>query len=1309
MSTREQNSSDAYILIRWTLLKNVVKAVSCFRRSSGCGLRWDQNDEFLDNYHVRVELRNFLAEGLQTIRTRCIESRFGPQRGPRALDRYGRFHSMMQDILTLLTVMESRLADMAVNRTLYHIYNAFHRRPEFRRTLRFLTKCLQQTIAAACTFLGEENEMPSLKDAICVHGLTTAITEFSIVYDKTRTAIYYHPDQLNPQGQCVAMVPDALMCMNSFIFLLETASTRALRFYKAAERDTMETLYRDHEGDLNQLKKLKHPNSSVDCDVSIHITDSDDDIACGKLENHHPTAFPSSRSARSVNSGSSANNISTYLLHMNIFNWCDRTIWADLFPAQGALFDFVGMYRSGKIPPVVLARLKAASSVAVAMTIAALYGAQGHRPQAPLASFTIAYLGGSPTAGASVVICFNRAVGTVAACVLALIVAIIVKDWHPTSARVLQAFAVVLFQFPATYVRTYPLHGYAGSVAGFSAAILMLVPVISSEVAVARIVDTFVGVVIYLLIELAFNAKQTEDLLIDEMVKVFSSIEIRFSSFVEEFNFLCRTSMQSSSGADRASFTLDKSQLEKSNQMLASIDVGIRRQRDLMLFVNAEPALFRPPGFSDSTLHELLMQEQKVHHSIQVMSWAIGAAIAAYQPEDQASFMQSNYGAPPLHSGKLGRKKSSKHPKFLFLMAPLIIQMNKTISFVSLVTSYLVSTLEQLRSWRITAQDKNYTNPARFLRGHDFPPGGFDIHHFTSPLSGGSASATNTPKQLRRSFELWQRKSDTRHQRVEAAAGPAAGPADGLGVSYAKGSEKAENKKFKLLPSYPSLKWRGNVKEGEISNKAVSTEGPSIPFRSPVLTVKSLNDRIASLSMGQRDAHEVRELFQEFEYVVHQLQERAKQSKDSSVHYGSRNYMESNAENVNSRIGDNAEKMNLEEDSISTSPISSSLAVVTAQDRRHPATVAVAATAATAVAAISTQRPRCNSIASASAETAAWMSGSDDEGSSCWKIVDDSVFVPSEHKESSYEMVAGEKSSSNKQNMFDFLTEEGRREVPDGTMGRTHHADERKSEPDNAATIPSPQPTRRSRSLSHSRSGSGSGSMSSETLAVLAMQVPVLKQDVTAEALAQLLITQMLRTHASVGDDDGSRSYLQRPVIDGASRDEDRSEGMVGRAQSAVPLVPSLKRARSVEALMAMLETAELEVESTEAAAQLLLASLDRNGPQDSSKAQKIGATTGSPTNAAAAKQSTKALQLRQGYGDHLNKAEDNVDEERDSDNQSDDDNEDDHIAGILEVKVVNALLGSMKDLVAGMRALANTLGRMQSQREIRVTQNGWL
>ena len=102
---------------------------------------------------------------------------------------------------------------------------------------------------------------------------------------------------------------------------------------------------------------------------------------------------------------------------------------------------------------------------------------------------------------------------------------------------------MVLFQLPATYVRSFPLNGYAGTVAGFSAALLLLVPSVQAAESVDRIIDTFVGVVIYLLIELTLNAKLTEDLLIDEMAKVFKNIEIRFSSFLEEFNYLCRNNV----------------------------------------------------------------------------------------------------------------------------------------------------------------------------------------------------------------------------------------------------------------------------------------------------------------------------------------------------------------------------------------------------------------------------------------------------------------------------------------------------------------------------------------------------------------------------------------------------------------------------------------------------------------------------------------------------------------------------------------------------------------------------------------------
>ncbi len=57
-------------------------------------------------------------------------------------------------------------------------------------------------------------------------------------------------------------------------------------------------------------------------------------------------------------------------------------------------------------------RFVSALTVAVAMTLAALYGIINRRPQASLASLTIAFLSGGAVSGMNVMTCINRAAGT---------------------------------------------------------------------------------------------------------------------------------------------------------------------------------------------------------------------------------------------------------------------------------------------------------------------------------------------------------------------------------------------------------------------------------------------------------------------------------------------------------------------------------------------------------------------------------------------------------------------------------------------------------------------------------------------------------------------------------------------------------------------------------------------------------------------------------------------------------------------------------------------------------------------------------
>jgi hypothetical protein len=108
--------------------------------------------------------------------------------------------------------------------------------------------------------------------------------------------------------------------------------------------------------------------------------------------------------------------------------------------------------------------------------------------------------------------------GTAVACVYSVLVAFIISDWQSQLARnVFIGLAVVLIQIPACYVRSYPLYSYAGTVTGLTTAMVLLTSNATTSFAVNRIIDTYVAVVIYLVLEFVVSGTFTEDEILQDM------------------------------------------------------------------------------------------------------------------------------------------------------------------------------------------------------------------------------------------------------------------------------------------------------------------------------------------------------------------------------------------------------------------------------------------------------------------------------------------------------------------------------------------------------------------------------------------------------------------------------------------------------------------------------------------------------------------------------------------------------------------------------------------------------------------------
>jgi len=180
-------------------------------------------------------------------------------------------------------------------------------------------------------------------------------------------------------------------------------------------------------------------------------------------------------------------------------------------------------------------QLLSSLSIASSMTIAAYYGLANTRGVPFLASFTIAYLQSS-TAGRNIATSLCRVGGTAAAVLYTIIIALIAQPLHDAfSERLFISFATIAFLFPCTLVRATQLAGYAGTVAGFTAALLLLAPPLETSVIVDRLIDTIVGVAIFLAFELTLSATYTERLLLEVLRTSIASLEPQFAEVVTDF------------------------------------------------------------------------------------------------------------------------------------------------------------------------------------------------------------------------------------------------------------------------------------------------------------------------------------------------------------------------------------------------------------------------------------------------------------------------------------------------------------------------------------------------------------------------------------------------------------------------------------------------------------------------------------------------------------------------------------------------------------------------------------------------------
>jgi len=573
----------------WRMLRLSIHAMSRWKRTKNSGIGFFQHHSSRASHFLRVEIVKFLENSLQVIIARNLEARFGPNRGV-VVSQYGKYVKLLQDLLSIASLMESSIDSLQRNDEYAAVYKSFFMQPEFRRKLFVLFDSISLCLESISILLlhmhenAEQRHLQSVDIIMRLSQMHLARIEFDSQYLICRKALYYYEsigidNESNarrqsevdkaPKPNQLPVFPEVLMQMNSFLFLIDTI-----------------------------------------CQLETMFMSFDDMILIAK-ESLSPSAHTFNKDwfSESINSTIAA-----------LIN--------DLFPSQWHLFSWILKVRDCGIPASIMIRIKASFSLALSMSIAGVYGIYATRPQPFLASFTIAYLAGGPATGASIVTSLNRSFGTAVACVYAIIIVFIIKAWTSTVGKSLFLIAaVVLFQFPATYVRSYPLSGYSGTVAGFTAAILLLAKHSDVDSAVNRIIDTYVGVGIYLIVELSTNARFTEEILLSNIGTVFEGFTEIFHQFYDN---LC-------SFSDSTSHRI---KISSSNVSIASLRIGIERQRLLMMFSSAEPSVFKPPAFPPQLYEDIVLYQERALHSLQMMLWAVQSPSDWYCVTNKESAVQ---------------------------------------------------------------------------------------------------------------------------------------------------------------------------------------------------------------------------------------------------------------------------------------------------------------------------------------------------------------------------------------------------------------------------------------------------------------------------------------------------------------------------------------------------------------------------------------------------------------------------------------------------------------------------------------------
>jgi len=301
----------------------------------------------------------------------------------------------------------------------------------------------------------------------------------------------------------------------------------------------------------------------------------------------------------------SFNCLISSLLHgaNKVRKFCDVHLSRDdaCVQAAKAVVGGVSCSPTRLLVPLTKKTLVTALSIAASMTCGAVYGLQSARQQPFLASFTVAYIAGGVVTGINIATSLLRISGTAAACLYTLIIATLSQSWiaanRPFDQKVFGSCAVVAALLPCTIVRASSGRGgYAGLVAGFSTALLLLAPLTVSLV-IDRLIDTLFGVAIYLIFEISCSATFSEAAVVSGLVEGVESLDAAAGATLRRFV-----------GGD------------KTSPASAFSSPPTTTLRELLLFSSLEPSILRTKRFSASLLERGLDELFACHENAAFLS-----------------------------------------------------------------------------------------------------------------------------------------------------------------------------------------------------------------------------------------------------------------------------------------------------------------------------------------------------------------------------------------------------------------------------------------------------------------------------------------------------------------------------------------------------------------------------------------------------------------------------------------------------------------------------------------------------------------